>query len=296
MTRAFGFFARRRQLRLLVACAAVPFVASQARAQQPSPAAPTSPFTGEAPAPNAPSPFTGEGPTPAQGAPARTPSEPPAASTQPEPPPPIYTPPVQSVAPSQPAPAPAQPYAQQGYAQGYPPPGYPPPGYPPPGYPPPYVEPPPPEAPWPTLPEPDYLRHRISLQTEAVFSADEGPFYNHLLGARYDIHASRSVTLGGYVGYANLKGTVGRVHSTLLMTQFAYRITFGSKQRLIVPLRAGLGYLVKNGVAVRFATGVYYALDENLEVGFDLIAPTFWTAHNDTVISMSLAAEVGFAF
>lgn len=274
-----------RQLWLVVACAVLQLAPSQAYAQQPTPAAPTSPFTGEAPAPNAPSPFTGEGNAPAPGAPATTPADPPAEGISPDQPPPSYVPPVQPVAPgppAQPAPAPAYPYGH--------------PGYPPPAYPPPYVEPPPPEAPWPTLPEPEYLRHRISLQTEAVFSADEGPFYNHLLGARYDFHTSRSVTLGGYVGYANLKGTEGRVHSTLLMSQFAYRIGFGTEQKLVIPLRAGLGYLMKNGVAVRFATGVYYALDENVEIGLDLIAPTFWTASNDTVISMSLAAEAGLAF
>ena len=266
---------------LVVTCSVLQLAPARALAQAPAPAAPTSPFTGENPAATTRSPFTGESPEPA---PAPAPSEPPAADPPPTQPAPSYVPPVQ---PAQPAPAPSYPYGQ---------PGYPPPAYPPPAYPPPYVEPPPPEAPWPTLPDPDYPRHRISLQTEAVFSADEGPFYNHLLGARYDLHVSRPVTLGGYVGYANLKGTHGRVHSTLLMSQFAYRLTFGAEEKLIVPLRAGLGYLIKNGVAVRFATGLYYALDQGVEIGLDLIAPTFWTANNDTVISMSLAAEAGVAF
>jgi hypothetical protein len=134
------------------------------------------------------------------------------------------------------------------------------------------------------------------VQTEAVFSADEGPFYNHLVGGRYNLHISRAASLGAYVGYANLKGIRHRVHSALLLGQFEYRFFFGSEQRLIIPMRAGLGYLIANGPVVRFATGVYYQLNDNLEVGLDLIAPTFWTAHNDTVISMNLALEAGMAF
>ncbi len=136
----------------------------------------------------------------------------------------------------------------------------------------------------------------MAIQTEAVFSADEGPFYNHLLGGRYDYHTSRSASLGAYLGYANLKGVHGRVHSALLMAQLEYQFRFGTEQRIIVPLRAGLGYLFRNGTVVRFASGIYYELDNHMQVGMDLVTPTFWTATNDTVISMNLALEASLSF
>ena len=204
------------------------------------------------------------------------------------------------------APAAGAPAAYPAQAPGEYPPGAPgaypaqaPGAYPPPGYPAPYpapVEPPPPEAPWPVAPEPDYYRHKASLQTEAVFGADEGPFFNYLLGARYEFRTSGAVGLGGYAGYANLKGTGKRVHSALLLGQFEYRFYFGDEQRFFVPLRAGLGYLIKNGVTVRFATGTYFRVTDTLELGIDLITPMFWTASNDTVISMNLALEAGILF
>lgn len=209
--------------------------------------------------------------------------------------PPVGTAPAQPEAPAAPPPAPVYiPPVQTGpppaptWSPGYPAP------YP--YAPAPYREPPPPEPPWPSGPAPDYLRHKLTLQTEAVFSADEGPFYNHLLGGRYDYHVSRATSLGAYAGYANLKGTQRRVHSALLLGQLEYHFFFGSDERYIVPLRAGLGYLFDNGLVGRFATGFYYAVRDDLEVGMDLITPMFWTASNDTVFSMNLALEATLAF
>lgn len=80
------------------------------------------------------------------------------------------------------------------------------------------------------------------------------------------------------------------------MAQLQYRLFFGSSGRFMIPLRASVGYLFMNGLVVRFATGPYYAVSDDLEVGLDLIAPAFWTASNDTVISMNLAAEVTLVF
>jgi hypothetical protein len=158
------------------------------------------------------------------------------------------------------------------------------------------VEPPPPEPAWPSTPGPDFPRHRLTLQTESVFSADEGPFYNHLLGGRYAYSTTRATNLSVYAGYANLKGTGERVHSVLFMGQFEYQLFFGDFEQVIVPLRVGLGYLVQNGPMVRFATGVYFVLSDDLQAGMDLIAPSYWSASNDTVLSMSLSAEVSYVF
>jgi len=129
-----------------------------------------------------------------------------------------------------------------------------------------------------------------------VFSADEGPFYNHLLGGRYSYNTTRSTNLGVYAGYANLKGTGKRVHSVLFMGQFEYQLFFGDFERVMVPLRVGIGYLVENGPMVRFATGVYFAISDDLQAGVDLIAPSYWSASNDTVLSMSVSAEVSYLF
>lgn len=129
-----------------------------------------------------------------------------------------------------------------------------------------------------------------------MFSADEGPFYNHLLGGRYAYNTTRATNLGVYAGYANLKGTGERVHSVLFLGQFEYQLFFGELEHVIVPLRVGVGYLVENGPMVRFATGVYFVVSDDLQAGMDLIAPSYWSASNDTVLSMSLSAEVSYLF
>jgi hypothetical protein len=41
---------------------------------------------------------------------------------------------------------------------------------------------------------------------------------------------------------------------------------------------------------------LYYAVRDDLEVGVDLITPTFWSASNDTVISMDVALEASLGF
>lgn len=158
------------------------------------------------------------------------------------------------------------------------------------------VEPPAPETPWPAGPDREYRHHRLTLQTESVFSADEGPFYNHLLGGRYAYHTTRATSLGVYAGYANLKGTGERVHSALFLGQFEYQLFLGDSERVILPLRVGVGYLVENGPMVRFATGVYFVASDDIELGMDLIAPSYWNASNDTVVSMSVSAEVSYVF
>jgi len=37
-------------------------------------------------------------------------------------------------------------------------------------------------------------------------------------------------------------------------------------------------------------------LSDDLEAGMDVIAPSYWSASNDTVLSMSLSAEVSYLF
>lgn len=157
-------------------------------------------------------------------------------------------------------------------------------------------EPPPPVNSW---PEPEARHHdrlRLAAISESAFSADEGPFYNHLLGGRFDFRFTLHSSLGLYLAYANLKGTHGRVHSMLALVQYEYRFYFGDEQRFAVPVRAGLGHLVSNGTPVRFSSGLFYSVTDAVDVGADLIAPMFWPASGDTVISMNLSAEVSVSF
>jgi hypothetical protein len=71
---------------------------------------------------------------------------------------------------------------------------------------------------------------------------------------------------------------------------------FGETRRIAVPLRAGVGHLAGNGTPFRFSAGFFYSLTESVDLGADLIAPMFWPASGDTVISMNLSAEASFSF
>jgi hypothetical protein len=157
-------------------------------------------------------------------------------------------------------------------------------------------EPPPPVNSWPEPEVTDFDRFRLAAITESAFSADEGPFYNHLLGGRFDFRFSLQSSLGLYVAYANLKGTENRVHSVLGLLQYEYRFYFGVARRFSVPTRVGLGHQARNGTPIRFSAGLYYALSDTVDIGADLVAPMFWTASGDTVISMNLSAEISVTF
>jgi hypothetical protein len=130
---------------------------------------------------------------------------------------------------------------------------------------------------------------RIAFQTESAFGVS-GSFYNHLAGARLDRCFSSLVCLGGYVGYANLKGKDGRVSEILPYAQLEARPALG--KAFFLPFRFGAGYLPKNGPTMRVAAGLGYRvgdIDLTLE-----IAPTYWLTGKLPVISIDPAIELAW--
>jgi hypothetical protein len=137
-------------------------------------------------------------------------------------------------------------------------------------------------------------RPRLALQTESAFGLGQRFFYNHLLGARLDYDFGRDFAIGGYLGYANLKGKEGRTSNVLPYAQVEYRLHPRRDSGFTVPFRFGSGYLPKNGPFLRFAAGIGFPIGDTARLGFDLLAPTVWMVGNSTVFSMDVAAEVSF--
>jgi hypothetical protein len=158
---------------------------------------------------------------------------------------------------------------------------------------PPATAPPRPPEPEPE-PEAPPIRHRwnLALQTEGAIGTSQDMFYNHLFGARVDYRITRDILFGLYVGYANLRGKDGRVHNVLTYLQIEDRVRISSESDITVPLRLGLGYLPYNGPVVRLAGGVNIPLSRQIELGFDVLVPTFWILPDRTAVSLDLAIEL----
>lgn len=151
-------------------------------------------------------------------------------------------------------------------------------------------------APAPPPAEPaDRAGYRVALQTEGAFGLTKPAFYNHLLGARLDYAFPNDLTLGGYLGYVNLKGKDGRAGNVLPYVMLEYRLHGARSSQLRIPLRFSSGYLPRNGPFMRLSAGLSFPVGESTRIGFDLVAPTFWVVQNRTVVSLDLAAEVSFA-
>ncbi|HVZ71009.1 MAG TPA: hypothetical protein VHJ20_01430 [Polyangia bacterium] len=136
---------------------------------------------------------------------------------------------------------------------------------------------------------------RLAVQTEGAIGVGTGAFYNQLAGARLDGRFSPHVSLGGYLGYANLKGKEGRASAALAYAQLEY--LFGAPGSSVrVPLRFASGYLSSNGPIVRASTGLDFALTPKVDLVTELFAPTVWLTNHQTLLSLDLALEVAFTF
>lgn len=135
-------------------------------------------------------------------------------------------------------------------------------------------------------------RFSLAVQTEGAIGTSNDTFYNHLFGVRLDYRVSREIILGVYGGYANLRGKNGRSSNLLMYAQLEDRIRISSRSDITVPLRFGLGYLPYNGPYVRLAAGLNVPLGERVELGFDILTPTFWVLPDRTAVSLDLAAEL----
>jgi hypothetical protein len=98
--------------------------------------------------------------------------------------------------------------------------------------------------------------------------------------------------LGLYAGYANLRGRDGRAQNMLFYLQGEDRIRLGEGTDLTIPLRFALGYLPFNGPFVRISAGLNLPITERIELGIDLIAPTFWVIPSGVAVSANFGLEL----
>jgi hypothetical protein len=146
-------------------------------------------------------------------------------------------------------------------------------------------------TPTPTLiatPAPTPGFYRLAFQTESAVGTP-GPFFNQLLGIRFDRCFTWNTCLGAYVGYANLKGQSGRANDGLGYVMVEHRLSLSRTWYL--PLRLATGYLPMNGPYTRVSAGLG-ATSGKLDFVFELLAPTLWVSGNEPVLSMDFAAEV----
>ncbi|MEM7606515.1 MAG: hypothetical protein AAF411_14245 [Myxococcota bacterium] len=135
-------------------------------------------------------------------------------------------------------------------------------------------------------------RFDLALLTDSAIGVSEDAFYNHLLGIRLGVRLTNTFALRAMLLYANLRGRNQREHTLMPMVQFETRIRFSSRIDLSVPLRVSAGYLPFNGPVVRFSAGLNLAVSPRVELGVDLLAPTFWFVPDQTLASLNLGLEV----
>lgn len=122
-----------------------------------------------------------------------------------------------------------------------------------------------------------------------------GPFYNHLVGLRFDYAFTPSFSLGPYLAYANLKGPDGgRASNGLFLMTLTYRAAPKPGSALGVPLRFSSGYLPKNGPVMRASAGLSVAIGDRAELALDLLAPTVWIVRGQGALSLDPALELSF--
>jgi len=133
---------------------------------------------------------------------------------------------------------------------------------------------------------------RLAFQLEAAQGVGTGPFSNRLLGGRADWRFSQKLSLGAYLGYANLKGKDGRAHSALTYAELEY-LAGDPASTVRWPVRFASGYLGANGPVVRLAGGLAIALSPKVDLVPEL-ASMVWFTNNQTLLSLNLALELSF--
>jgi hypothetical protein len=136
----------------------------------------------------------------------------------------------------------------------------------------------------------------VSGRFDSAFGLSGDSFYNALLGVRLDYRITPDLRLGAMLSYANLRGKDGRANNVLPLVHMEYRARIARGSEIRIPLRVGLGYLPYNGPVVRLSAGLGFVVARRWELDFDLLAPTFWVIPNKTVVSLDLAAQVGYRF
>ena len=135
-------------------------------------------------------------------------------------------------------------------------------------------------------------RWDLALQAEGAFGTSSDFFYNQLIGLRLGFRITHGVHLGLYGAYANLRGRDQRESNLLPMLQLTNRIRVSSRSDLTVPIRASVGYLPFNGPVIRLSAGLNIPVTDRIELGADILVPTFWFLGSDVEISLNVGLEL----
>ncbi len=133
---------------------------------------------------------------------------------------------------------------------------------------------------------------RLAAQVELASGVATGSFHNELVGGRVDGRFSPHLSLGGYLGFASLKGKDGRLHAALTYAQLEY-LAGDPSSWLRFPLRFATGYLTDNGPIVRAAAGLSFKVGRSVDLVTEL-APMVWLTNNQTLLSLNLSLELAF--
>lgn len=138
---------------------------------------------------------------------------------------------------------------------------------------------------------------RLAVALESARGHTGSGFRNGLFGLRADLVFSPRVSLGGYAGYADLKGKDGRAHSLLSYAQIEYLAPLAPRfLDLRVPLRFATGYLARNGPVVRASLGLAAALSPRIDVIAEVLTPMAWVTNDQTLFSTNLSLELAMRF
>jgi hypothetical protein len=135
---------------------------------------------------------------------------------------------------------------------------------------------------------------RLAVQVEAANGVLTGSFHNALVGARLDGRFSEHVSLGGYLGYANLKGKDGRAHAALGYVALEY-MAGDPASTVRFPVRFGTGYLAANGPVARLSVGAAVAVGKKVDL-IGEVASIVWITNNQNLVSLDGCLEVAFRF
>jgi hypothetical protein len=133
---------------------------------------------------------------------------------------------------------------------------------------------------------------RLAAQVELASGVATGSFHNQLVGGRVDGRFSPHLSLGGYLGFASLKGKDGRLHAALTYAQLEL-LAGDPSSWLRFPLRFATGYLTDNGPVVRAAAGLSFKVGRSVDLVTEL-APMVWLTNNQTLLSLNLSLELAF--
>jgi hypothetical protein len=144
----------------------------------------------------------------------------------------------------------------------------------------------------PNEPGPEAPRFRLALHNDLALGLAEDTFIANVLGARVDYRIGDRTWLEGHFGYANLPGRNHRVPGLLPYLQLEHRIPILPDGPVSIPLRLGLGYLLRNGSFMRLSSGLAFALSKHADLVLDLLTPTFWVTPSRTLFSLNLGVEL----